>query len=260
MEKKYIPLAAFFQQITSSEVTLTYQEIETIMGQQLPNAAYLNSSWWFKQKAPFSHFEAWMNAGYCVKKVRIGSEITFSNEGEDRENTNSAENTLIIREFDLNDARTFIQLQQIIHKDQTTLSEYGMNEYDETVQSVRKNFSFIKKNQLGTYLVCVSNGSIIGFITIITEGKTCYKHIAKLHIYLTASAKNEESISALLRASENWASDHAIQKFEMVVPAVDSFYETLLLEHGFTKESIRKQSFFYDDHLYDEILYTKFFG
>jgi RimJ/RimL family protein N-acetyltransferase len=259
MEKKYIPLAAFFQQITSSEVTLTYQEIETIMGQQLPNAAYLNSSWWFKHKAPFSHFEAWANAGYSVKKVHIGSEITFSNEVEDRENTNSTQNALIVREFDLNDARTFIQLQQILHKDGTTLSQYGANEYEETVQAVRKEFTRLKKFQLGTYLVCVLNGSIIGFMTIVRDEKTCYKHVANLHIYLAANAKNEESVDALLRAGENWATDHQIKKYEMYIPSVEHFYETLLIHNGYEKEAIRKASFYYNDHIYDELLFSKFF-
>ena len=39
MEKKYIPLAEFFQNSTQPEVTLTYEAIENIMGQELPNAA-----------------------------------------------------------------------------------------------------------------------------------------------------------------------------------------------------------------------------
>ena len=48
LEKKYIPLATFFAEASQNEVTLTYTAIENIVGQQLPNAAYLNSSWWKK--------------------------------------------------------------------------------------------------------------------------------------------------------------------------------------------------------------------
>ena len=51
MEKKYIPLAEFFQNAKQNELTLTYQELENIMGQELPNAAYLNLSWWKNETA-----------------------------------------------------------------------------------------------------------------------------------------------------------------------------------------------------------------
>ena len=44
MEKKYIPLESFFAEVSQNEVTLTYTAIENIVGQPLPNAAYLNNS------------------------------------------------------------------------------------------------------------------------------------------------------------------------------------------------------------------------
>ena len=76
-ENKYIPLATFFKQSTAKEITLTYNEIEAIIGQALPNAAYLSSSWWKKTKPPALHFFAWMDSGYSVKSVEIGKCIHF---------------------------------------------------------------------------------------------------------------------------------------------------------------------------------------
>ena len=110
MEKKYIPLAAFFESASAEELTLTYNEIENILGQQLPNAAYLNASWWRKKKAPFSHFEAWLSSGYYVQKVRIGSNITFSRHSNELHNPNvsASKDVVIIREIELNDAKTLI--------------------------------------------------------------------------------------------------------------------------------------------------------
>ena len=50
MEKKYIPLANYFEVALQQEITLSFSELENIMGQALPNAAYLNRSWWKKTK------------------------------------------------------------------------------------------------------------------------------------------------------------------------------------------------------------------
>ena len=69
MEKKYIPLAQFFETCTQNTFSLTYEEIQNIMGHELPNAAYLNVSWWKKTKAPSTHYFAWTNYNYQVINV-----------------------------------------------------------------------------------------------------------------------------------------------------------------------------------------------
>ena len=63
-ESKYIPLAAFFKQSTTQEITLTYVEIEAIIGQVLPNAAYLSSSWWKENKAPCTSL-------FCMDRIWV---------------------------------------------------------------------------------------------------------------------------------------------------------------------------------------------
>lgn len=78
MEKKYIPLANYFEVALQQEITLSFSELENIMGQALPNAAYLNKSWWKKTKPPLSHYLSWTNAGYHVIDIRLGTSVTFS--------------------------------------------------------------------------------------------------------------------------------------------------------------------------------------
>lgn len=57
LEKKYVPLAAYFSESKNRTVILEFTEIEKIMGHNLPNAAYLDYSWWKKQRHRQSIFK-----------------------------------------------------------------------------------------------------------------------------------------------------------------------------------------------------------
>ena len=97
MEKKYIPLAQFFETCTDNTFTLTYDEIQNIMGHELPNAAFLNSSWWKKTKAPSTHYFAWTNSNYQVIHVHLGLSVTFSCSQQEDNLSEKPKNTFIIR-------------------------------------------------------------------------------------------------------------------------------------------------------------------
>ena len=105
MEKKYIPLAAFFQKCNETNVTLTFEALENIMGQELPNAAYLNASWWKKTKPPLTHYLSWAEADYNVIDVKLGRSITFSktqqNGSNETDGSNLAKHTFIIRQVEI---------------------------------------------------------------------------------------------------------------------------------------------------------------
>ena len=77
LEKKYVPLAAYFSESKNRTVILEFTEIEKIMGHNLPNAAYLDYSWRKKTKAPAKHFQAWVNAGYFVQHVETNRHVVF---------------------------------------------------------------------------------------------------------------------------------------------------------------------------------------
>lgn len=61
-------------------ITLTYAEIESILGFELPEAAYKHRSWWGNDpSATQSH--AWLNAGWQVDRIELGSSVTFIRSG-----------------------------------------------------------------------------------------------------------------------------------------------------------------------------------
>lgn len=61
----YYPLAKRLSQGSNEEVTLTFSEIEDILGSKLPDSAYRYRAWWAND---ISHTQAnaWMEAGYST--------------------------------------------------------------------------------------------------------------------------------------------------------------------------------------------------
>ena len=259
MDKKYIPLATFFQHASAEELTLTYNEIENILGQQLPNAAYLNASWWQKRKAPFSHFEAWSASGYFVKKVRIGSDITFScnlNALQDQD-TSTSKDVFIIREIELHDTRIFINLQQDIYNNSIN-EPFEKDELFDTVQSVKKEITRLKKFKLGTHFLSIVNGKIVGFLSILRYSTPRNNHIAKIHVAKLPSYNNVEIEQSLLIAAEDWAREHSILRLEATVVETHASLLTTLLEANFVYEGVRRKAYSLNGQLLDELYLSKF--
>ena len=256
MEKKYIPLAAFFQNASAEELTLTYNEIENILGHQLPNAAYLNASWWRKKRAPFSHFEAWSSSGYHVNRVRVGSEITFSR-NEIQQDASTSKDVFIIREIELHDAKAFINLQQEIYNNSNN-QPFGKDELFETVQSVKKEITRLKKCSLGTHFFSILNGKIVGFLSILRYSTPRNGHVAKIHVAKLPSYNYDEIEQSLLIAAENWAREHSVLRLETTVVEKHSSLLATLLESNFVFEGVRKKAFSLHGQLLDELYLSKF--
>jgi hypothetical protein len=70
---KYDPLCDFLSQILSnvSEKTMTFREIEIILGFNLPDSAYNHRPWWANPSSPNDHpyAQAWLAAGWKVDSV-----------------------------------------------------------------------------------------------------------------------------------------------------------------------------------------------
>lgn len=63
-----------------SEVTLSFSEIEGIICDKLPNAAYTRRDWWSNTRGR-PHSEAWLTVGWAVKDVDLcGRKVTFVRE------------------------------------------------------------------------------------------------------------------------------------------------------------------------------------
>lgn len=77
MQGKYEPLELFLRAVPSStsEVTLSFADIERIIGAPLPASAKSHRPWWGNQKhsktRPQAH--AWLSAGFLVDMANQGS-------------------------------------------------------------------------------------------------------------------------------------------------------------------------------------------
>ena len=259
MEKKYIPLAEFFLNSTQSEMTLTYEALENIMGQGLPNAAYLNLSWWKKTKPPLTHYLSWLNAGYNVVDVKLGRFVTFSrlknNEVED-EVGGSTKHTYIIRPIETDDARALINLQESIFSE-CDFEYFNANEQNLTVQQVRKSMAEWRKFKTSNILLCIVNGEFAGYACIRGNTSSRTKHVASLRIGVAEAFQRIGIGSALLMQAEQWCQKHQIERLEAQIVTHNEPAKGLLEKHSYTCEGTRKNSFKLHDELFDEMYYSK---
>jgi DNA-binding transcriptional regulator YiaG len=75
---KYQPLQTFLQRSDRIQVTLTFDEIEAVMGIPLPASARTQRAWWSNRSKGALQATAWMGAGYLVKELDLTREqVTF---------------------------------------------------------------------------------------------------------------------------------------------------------------------------------------
>lgn len=259
MEKKYIPLADFFQHVTQPSFTLTYEAIENIMGQQLPNAAYLNSSWWKKAKLHATHHLCWTEADFHVVEVKLGQSITFSKMNlEAVADLDCSEQAYIIRSIETDDARNFINLQEELFVE-TDFHYYGPEEQKLTVQQMKKMITTWRKNKRATILLCILNGQFAGYLYIERQPSTRTKHIAEIRIAIKLDFTNKRIGTALLQQAELWAQKQKIERLEAKItpnnPAALALFEHFSFQHNGTRKNALKLEGDYVDELY----YSKLF-
>ena len=71
---KYHKLAEFFAEAADAAITLTFQRVEEISGYPLPPSARKYPSWWYPHAGGRKIADAWINAGYRMKKLDISAE------------------------------------------------------------------------------------------------------------------------------------------------------------------------------------------
>lgn len=77
---KYEPLQLHLAQRGGIRVSMTFREIEQILGASLPSSAHDHAAWWSNERGPTSHVQcsAWQGAGYDVESVDRGAgSVTF---------------------------------------------------------------------------------------------------------------------------------------------------------------------------------------
>ena len=71
---KYEPLKAFLAGRTTSEVPMTFQEIEQLIGARLPPVAFKHRAWWSNNPSNSVITHAWLEAGFKTERVDMGGQ------------------------------------------------------------------------------------------------------------------------------------------------------------------------------------------
>ncbi|ADI27381.1 hypothetical protein [Geobacillus sp. C56-T3] len=72
----YQPLGAYLEKQGVSALTLTIDEMESILGFKLPPSARKYREWWANHYGN-SQAKGWMDYGWQVSKVELGKKVTF---------------------------------------------------------------------------------------------------------------------------------------------------------------------------------------
>lgn len=68
---KYEPLQKFFEQAKSVQITLSFEEVEKILGAKLPASAKTHQAWWANNPTGHSHCRAWVDAGWRTENLNL---------------------------------------------------------------------------------------------------------------------------------------------------------------------------------------------
>lgn len=68
---KYIELYEFLKQQEAHTVRLSFAEIESLLGFDLPNSAYKYPAWWSNAGEGHSHSLAWLDAGWKTAQLSL---------------------------------------------------------------------------------------------------------------------------------------------------------------------------------------------
>ncbi len=81
-ESKFIELAKFFESCKDSRITLSFEEIEKIIGQKLYPSAYKYAPYWHYSKTHTITF-SWIDAGYDLEGVDlVNQRVSFIKAGK----------------------------------------------------------------------------------------------------------------------------------------------------------------------------------
>ena len=75
---KYTPLKLHLQSQLTGEVTMSFDEVEAVLGFRLPNSAYRHRPWWANESKGHVHAQAWLDAGSSLRKSIWRAASSFS--------------------------------------------------------------------------------------------------------------------------------------------------------------------------------------
>lgn len=75
----YAPLHLWLMKSNSKSISMTFQQIEDIIGRTLPYSARSYSAWWSNNSHRHVHAHAWLDAGYHTRDVSaVQGTVTFT--------------------------------------------------------------------------------------------------------------------------------------------------------------------------------------
>jgi hypothetical protein len=66
---KYEPLQEYLKNSVQNEITLNFNQIEELLGANLPYSAFKHPAWWANNDTPHVQASAWLNAGWKVDGI-----------------------------------------------------------------------------------------------------------------------------------------------------------------------------------------------
>ena len=82
---KYDPLGEFLAQGCGDAITLSFPQIEQLVGEPLPASAHDHRAWWANESdGPHVQAHAWLDAGWAVRSVDQSARVvTFARAAAD---------------------------------------------------------------------------------------------------------------------------------------------------------------------------------
>lgn len=136
---RYAPLAEHLQVGGKVEVTLSFAEIEELLGGALPISSRKSKAWWSNRDSGVQA-AAWLQAGYRVFELDLaGERVTFRKRGTEypvrRRGSDVVWDQDAIRALREHMRATQSQLAEVLGVRQQTISEWEKGEYTTTRSS-----------------------------------------------------------------------------------------------------------------------------
>lgn len=71
---KYDPLAVYLAKSDARRISLTFKEIEALLGGPLPASAYMHAAWWSNTGGSHIQAQAWLAQGFRTEQVDLAGE------------------------------------------------------------------------------------------------------------------------------------------------------------------------------------------
>ncbi|NMF86604.1 helix-turn-helix transcriptional regulator [Nodosilinea sp. P-1105] len=133
---KYYPLFDHLQHCGQAETTLTFAEIEAMLGRSLPQSARDRKNWWSNRETPGAlQSGAWVGASYHVKSVDLDQETVTFGKVQAHYNIQLKDGKVVWQQDAIRALRKHMSLTQMEFSEQLgvrrqTISEWENGVYD----------------------------------------------------------------------------------------------------------------------------------